>query len=246
MIEEHKVKPICNLNQKEKVIILGCDPTVKGLNNNNIFLESAFGLNESLETLTTICRIYNKNRIDYFKSIRNNIDKINERLDERNKLIIKENDGNVYIQNLIPYSVKNEDGIYIETSDSKISNKYRYLLKDNNIERREKYFAKIKKENYWLSIADESVKSLKEEIDNKCSEEAPVFITAECLFLPLVNHKGLAKLRKASEMYEDLIIIEKDENRLGRLLLPFYRHCRYSLNNYEEYLNKLVEIIRVD
>lgn len=94
----------------------------------------------------------------------------------------------------------------------------------------------------WEIIAKSKIKERKKEfdkIDPAC--KIPVLVTAERILKFLLNNPDT--LQKPSEYYnfaKDLPI-KAFHNKLGRPLLPFYRHYRYILTNnkWNKYLTKL-------
>ncbi len=95
----------------------------------------------------------------------------------------------------------------------------------------------------WKKIAEEYLPQRIKEfnmIDPK--QEIPVFLTAEKLYKFLLNDGE--KALKAGELYQlkTPIPIVANKNKLGRPLIPFYRHFKYNLKNWEDYLNNFKNI----
>ena len=93
-----------------------------------------------------------------------------------------------------------------------------------------KYWNEIARK-YWLPL-------LKQELDFLFEPRIPVFITTEKI-LDIIMDKKI----NASRIYKENIIIEKEENFLTRRIIAFYRHQRYDLNNWPEYLKHLQKLI---
>jgi len=88
----------------------------------------------------------------------------------------------------------------------------------------------------WKVTAEKWVEPLKKELDAFDPErKIPVLVTAQVIFEVLTDKK----LPAPKEIYLSRAdgIIQPDENRLGRTLLPFYRHYSYALGKeeYKEY-----------
>ena len=80
--------------------------------------------------------------------------------------------------------------------------------------------------NYWAPF-------LKQELDEKFDESVPVLMTTEFILHSLL--KDLTIKINASDIYTNHILIKKEDNLLGRELIAFYRHHRYSLTNWSSY-----------
>ena len=97
----------------------------------------------------------------------------------------------------------------------------------------------------WEAEAEKWVEPLKQELDSFDPEKRiPVLVTAQVIFKALTDKK----LPSPKEIYSSRAdgIVQPDENRLGRSLLPFYRHYSYALSNveykkYKETVRNLVE-----
>ncbi|SNR57955.1 hypothetical protein SAMN06265371_10620 [Lutibacter agarilyticus] len=80
--------------------------------------------------------------------------------------------------------------------------------------------------NYWAPF-------LKQELDGKFDVRVPVLMTTEFILHSLLKDPTI-KL-KATDIYTNHILIKKEDNLLGRDLITFYRHHRYSLTNWDTY-----------
>lgn len=106
------------------------------------------------------------------------------------------------------------------------------------------YFTKETSNNKaWKTIAtDYWLKLLKTELDKEFDEKIPVLMTTEFLLHALKKDKGKVK---ATDIYENCKVFPKDENLLGRELIAFYRHHKYSLKNWDEYRNVLDQKFKI-
>lgn len=101
------------------------------------------------------------------------------------------------------------------------------------------------KNKNWEATAEKWVEPLKKELDAFDPErKIPVLVTAQSIMEFLYNKS----LPAAKDIYLSQAsgIVKPGENKLGRTLLPFYRHFTYSLDkeeyiNYREMLQKFVE-----
>jgi hypothetical protein len=84
------------------------------------------------------------------------------------------------------------------------------------------------KNKKWKETAEPWVEILKQELDAfDPGKTIPVLVTASVIFTALTD-KELPE-PKAIYLSQAVGIVKPDENRLGRKLLPFYRHYRYTL-----------------
>jgi hypothetical protein len=94
------------------------------------------------------------------------------------------------------------------------------------------------KNKIWYEAADFWIPYLIHEL-KQFDENIPVLLSSETIYKALLN-KG-EKPIGASDFY-NLVVeipIPPEKNKLNRFLIPFYRHRKYSINNYPEYRNKL-------
>lgn len=90
------------------------------------------------------------------------------------------------------------------------------------------------KNKEWVNIArDYWAPFLKAELDNKFGKEIPVLMTTEFILHSLLTNP--TKKLKAKDIYSNKLIISPQVNILGRELIAFYRHYKYSLNNWKIY-----------
>lgn len=96
----------------------------------------------------------------------------------------------------------------------------------------------------WPKIAELWIPLLKRELDSfDPDRQIPVLATAEIIYKTLL-HPGYFK--KAEEYYlNDSEFVRPEQNKLQRLVVPFYRHRKYRLDNqqFDEYKKKLVGLI---
>jgi len=95
------------------------------------------------------------------------------------------------------------------------------------------------KNKIWCEAAEFWIPYLIDEL-NQFDENIPVLMSSEMIYKALLI--DLRKDYKEPEyLYSNLqnIPIPPEKNKLNRPLIPFYRHRKYSINNYPEYRNKL-------
>lgn len=88
------------------------------------------------------------------------------------------------------------------------------------------------KDKNWVNEAQNYIKARKQEFDSlDPSFEVPVFLTSELLYKALLNDEEIR--RSPADLYDhpDRFIIFSSKNKLGRPLVPFYRHYAYSMKN---------------
>jgi hypothetical protein len=86
---------------------------------------------------------------------------------------------------------------------------------------------------HWQEVAEKWVEPLKQELDAFDPErKIPVLVTAQAI----IDFLSMEPLPTPKEIYlsQDDGIVKAGENRLGRTLIPFYRHYSYALDK-EEY-----------
>lgn len=100
------------------------------------------------------------------------------------------------------------------------------------------------KNKNWEVKAERHVATRKTEFDTiDPTGQIPVFLTAERLYQFLLNDDE--KKWKASELYalKTKIPVPPEVNKLGRPLIPLYRHKNYHLDIWMNYHEVLIEII---
>jgi hypothetical protein len=97
----------------------------------------------------------------------------------------------------------------------------------------------------WIRKAQGYIKGLIEEFDKiDPSRNTPVLLTSELLYKALLND-GIKKV-PARDFYElkAEIPIPPDVNKLGRPLIPFYRHRAYALGDkHKAYSQQIIKIL---
>jgi hypothetical protein len=96
------------------------------------------------------------------------------------------------------------------------------------------------KNKNWEAKANKHLAARKTEFDTiDPTGQIPVFLTAERLYQFLLNDNE--KKWKASELYalRTEIPVPSHANKLGRPLIPLYRHYQYNLLKWPEYLSNL-------
>jgi hypothetical protein len=139
----------------------------------------------------------------------------------------------------IVFGLEKQDSLYFRQIAENL-----YLLK--NIELEEVYVQNVckcyfkldtGKNKYWNEIARKYwLPILKQELDFLFDTRIPVFITTEKI-LEVITDQRIS----ASEIYKEKITIQKDDNYLQREIVALYRHPKYSLEFWSEYLNYLRE-----
>ncbi|MDD3877490.1 MAG: hypothetical protein PHT69_12795 [Bacteroidales bacterium] len=107
------------------------------------------------------------------------------------------------------------------------------------------YFTAVTKDNaVWQEAANRWVESLKKELDDlKIPLKVPVFLTSDELYKALLKDKK--EFRSARTIYNNpqLIPVNEENNLLGRPLIPLYRHIDYRIEKWEDYKNRIKEIL---
>jgi len=107
------------------------------------------------------------------------------------------------------------------------------------------YFTKeTSKNKYWKQIArDYWAPFLKKELDERFDTNVPVLMTTEFILHSVLTDPK--RKLEAKTIYKEKIVIPKEENLLGRDLIAFYRHYKYSLTlpkwkGYKEFISARV------
>ena len=129
--------------------------------------------------------------------------------------------------------LKNLNAVGLHLEDVYVQNVVRnYMIKETGSNKTWKLFAE-----HWLP-------DLKEELDliDK-SKKMPVLVTAESILKFLVK-KGV-KVEKADTIYSNPVSpIPAENSKLGRPLIAFYRHPKYSLTTNYIYQTSLYQFIK--
>lgn len=112
------------------------------------------------------------------------------------------------------------------------------------------YLPDVTSENKdWEKMAEKWLPVLQRDLDNiDKHKKIPVLATAERIFNFLTGEKiSVEEIYRNDKSDNYTIPISPQLNRLGRPLVPFYRHKKYSLldKKNENYLNKLKKIFPV-
>lgn len=97
------------------------------------------------------------------------------------------------------------------------------------------------KRNAWVKfIRDHGyISGLYEKLDQKFSDNIPVFLTASYLLYALIK-PDLGCSCKITDYYTGKSSFVKPENsELNRTLIPLSRHYKYSLEKHEDYLTRI-------
>jgi hypothetical protein len=108
------------------------------------------------------------------------------------------------------------------------------------------YFRKETSKNpIWNQVAEWWINILKQDLDKEFAKRIPVLITTQYLY-PVLAHSR--KPPEAQEIYRMQVkpFLQPDENRLDRVIIPFYRHRNYSLeqDEWREYRNRVMSFLR--
>lgn len=94
----------------------------------------------------------------------------------------------------------------------------------------------------WVEIASYWADVLRTELDILFNKEVPVLITAPWILKPLCS-----KVNYSKYYYEYKKFIQPESNKLGRLLIPFFRQYEFSLldhrwDNYKEMIRDTFKV----
>ncbi|HPI86329.1 MAG TPA: hypothetical protein PLR01_08140 [Bacteroidales bacterium] len=93
---------------------------------------------------------------------------------------------------------------------------------------------------HWQEVAAKWVEILKKELDSiDPGRKIPVLVTAQIV----IEFLSMEPLPSPKEIYLSQAdgIVKPEENKLGRTLIPFYRHYSYAIGKeeYAEYKNRV-------
>jgi hypothetical protein len=95
----------------------------------------------------------------------------------------------------------------------------------------------------WMQKARESIAGRKAEFDRADpGGKWPVFLTSWLLYDALLNDDLPRK--SPAKLYESTEIISPSQNKLGRPLIPLFRHYEYGYKKKLDYFKKLREFFR--
>lgn len=104
------------------------------------------------------------------------------------------------------------------------------------------YFKKETCETYehrksWLEIANKFwITYLKDQLNKVLPIDVPVLATSDIILEALCFH-GYYYKSQNENYYKECMSIRKNENKLGRQVIPFFRHYKYSLDKWKDYSN---------
>lgn len=97
----------------------------------------------------------------------------------------------------------------------------------------------------WEKIADQYVGLRKKEFDKvDKTKKIPVLITAERIYKYLLIDNN--KTYRAEDFYNCIIEtpFKSDQNKLGRPIIPFYRHKKYNLKDWQNYKYEIIKLLK--
>lgn len=98
----------------------------------------------------------------------------------------------------------------------------------------------------WYQIANQNILKLKKRLDNlDKSRRIPVLLTAEKIYIVLLN-EGIQR-KKPLELYSSAsnVPILSSENKLERPIFPLYRNYNYNISFYDAYSNLLKKYLEL-
>ncbi|MBL7994624.1 hypothetical protein JNM05_04560 [bacterium] len=108
------------------------------------------------------------------------------------------------------------------------------------------YFTKVTYENdIWKEAAEIWIPRLKDELDRRFSDKnIPVLMTTEIIYHVLV--KEAVGIRTARDLYkiESAVPILPEQNKLGRNLIPLYRHYEHKLKRHTEFKDRVKKLLQ--
>lgn len=110
------------------------------------------------------------------------------------------------------------------------------------------YFVKETGKNLdlWYKSANEYwIEYLKDEL-SVFNNNIPMLLTSEYLYNVLINDSEIRY--KPIDFYKCKadIPIPPEKNKLNRPIIPFYRHLKYNLKNWEEYKTQIINNIMIN
>lgn len=100
------------------------------------------------------------------------------------------------------------------------------------------------KNKNWKATAKSFIQDREKEFDLiDVSGKKPVFVTSKILYDVLL--KPTEKIADAKDLYDLSIAvpISAEANRLGRPLIPLFRHYKYQLKNYPKYVQHIKAVL---
>lgn len=98
--------------------------------------------------------------------------------------------------------------------------------------------------NKWLEVANRLwIENLKEELNEVLPLEVPVLATSE-IILQVLCYGGIYNKSMNENYYRRCTYINGTENKLGRKIIPFFRHYKYSLDKWDGYKDFVKNIVQ--
>jgi hypothetical protein len=91
--------------------------------------------------------------------------------------------------------------------------------------------------NHWKEVAEIWLPHIISEFDQQLDKNVPILVSAEIILDVILKNPRTKK--QAEDYYSDVIFIDKEENHFGRTLIPFFRHHKYNLSNWDKYREAL-------
>jgi len=109
------------------------------------------------------------------------------------------------------------------------------------------YFKMVTYKNKkWQEIANRLwIQFQKDELDKHLPNNIPILATS-AIILKALSFPGIYKDSMNECLYKDCIYIKENENKLGRKIIPFFRHYKYSLSKWGNYASFVKDIIESD
>lgn len=107
------------------------------------------------------------------------------------------------------------------------------------------YFTKVTYENdVWKDAAQLWIPSMKAELDRKFPDmNIPVLMTTEIIYHVLIHDQSLIRTSRDLYKIESAVPIRPEHNKLGRPLIPLYRHYEHKLKRHTEYKERIKKIL---
>jgi len=96
-------------------------------------------------------------------------------------------------------------------------------------------------EEAWVKFVRDQgyISELREKLDQKFSENIPVFLTASCLLRALIKPDSSCSCNMTDYYLGASKFITPENSELKRTLIPLSRHREYSLEKHEGYLTRI-------
>lgn len=90
---------------------------------------------------------------------------------------------------------------------------------------------------HWKEVAQLWLPFITEELNTEYSKDIPILISTEIILEVILKESGSKK--NAEHYYSNLVFIDSEENIFKRTVIPFYRHYKYNLSNWDGYRDKV-------